>query len=792
MKLFLPATLLILGSAVALVISVFDRKIAETNHLFAALHIAASDLQQSIDRTVSDRLAGARALANAVENAGDLTALTPERREELTRLLNGQVTELGQHDLILVTDVNGRVLAVNTADTAGRPLPDSARLLGRERAVIPTPTAGSPAPDPFVREVYGAKASPWNVTLSAPLHRRDGTVAGQVHALLSPASIQQLAVEASTRLRAQHRVQAEIVVADATGQTLLDSVPTQLRSPERSPSVPGSNENPGASAIASTRRERISRQSGQEVPELGAVGVSAPTEGTPASAWTTTLWHRAPGYREILLSVASEMSWWVGGAGVLLGFAGMWLTVRPVVGGVTRMRDAITELARGNIAHPLVVRGGDEVAVAARALNEAREELREVFGREQIDWPQLASQQREAAKLRNVVENSPINIMVADTQLVIGYLNASARKTLATLQQHLPVPAARMAGQSIDLFHSDPVAQRRRLENPDQLPYRCEFMLGTETIEMTASAVLDDEGSYLGPMLAWEVITGRKQAEQRERELNENLRRTLELVNENARSLSSSSEELSVLARQMTANSEQTSAQSNVVATAAEQVSQNVATVATSAEQISASTVEIARNASEASRVATQAVSVAEQTNRTVGKLKESSAEIGQVIKVINSIAEQTNLLALNATIEAARAGEAGKGFAVVANEVKELAKQTASATEDIGQKIEAIQTDTLGAVTAIAQIGEIIDQINHIQTTIAGAVEEQTATTREIARNAGEAARGSTEIARNIVSVSQAAQSTTEGAANSLSAASELARLASELKEAVDAARVG
>ncbi len=190
--------------------------------------------------------------------------------------------------------------------------------------------------------------------------------------------------------------------------------------------------------------------------------------------------------------------------------------------------------------------------------------------------------------------------------------------------------------------------------------------------------------------------------------------------------------------------------------------------------------------------MAAQAVKVAQRTNGTVGKLGASSDEIGKVIKVITSIAEQTNLLALNATIEAARAGEAGKGFAVVANEVKELAKETARATEEIGRKIEAIQADTGEAVTAIREINGIINQIGEIQTTIAGAVEEQTATTNEMSRNIGEAARGAQEIAHNIQGVARTADELRGGVTASEAAARDLGRAAEALQLLVAQFRIG
>ncbi len=253
-----------------------------------------------------------------------------------------------------------------------------------------------------------------------------------------------------------------------------------------------------------------------------------------------------------------------------------------------------------------------------------------------------------------------------------------------------------------------------------------------------------------------------------------------------ADAVAASSEELSASSAQISASAEETSAQSGVVSSAAEEVSRNVQTVAAGAEQMGASIREIAQNANEAARVAAAAVAEAETTTGQISKLGESSREIGDVVKVITSIAEQTNLLALNATIEAARAGEAGKGFAVVANEVKELAQETAKATEDIARRVDAIQHDTTGAVAAIGRISDVIGQINDYQLTIASAVEEQTATTSEMSRSVSEAAQGSGQIAENITGVSSAAGATTQALTQTRAAVDELSRMAADLRGAV------
>lgn len=277
------------------------------------------------------------------------------------------------------------------------------------------------------------------------------------------------------------------------------------------------------------------------------------------------------------------------------------------------------------------------------------------------------------------------------------------------------------------------------------------------------------------------------------RKIIEGINRTLDIVVEplkttaqSAMALASSAEEMTAVSQQMAGNAEETAAQANAVSAASEQVSANVGTVASAAEQMQSSIREISKNTNESARVAKNAVSVAHTANETVKKLGESSQEIGNVIKVITSIAQQTNLLALNATIEAARAGEAGKGFAVVANEVKELAKQTAKATGEIGQKIEAIQGDTKGAVKAIEEIGTIINQINDISNSIASAVEEQTATTNEIGHSVAEAAKGVGDIAKNIGGVALAAKNTTQGATDTQKASQELSHMAAQLQKVV------
>lgn len=444
----------------------------------------------------------------------------------------------------------------------------------------------------------------------------------------------------------------------------------------------------------------------------------------------------------------------------------------------------------------------------------------------------------ELGRVLSMVESLPTCTICGDPDLTMRYVNPAGRRSLETLSAVLPFAKDGVDGLSLTRFFDTPDAVGRILLHPENLPYGARVTRGAETIDLLVSATYDNSKVYIGPMLTWEVVTDRVTAERtiasaHERESRDaadlrakvdsllavvsaaaegdltqpvtvrgndavgqlgeglaqlltDLRESVGGIARHAGTLASASMELTAVSSTLQEAAEVTTSQAEVVTSAADGVSRNVATVAAGAEEMGASIREIARNAADAARVANEAVLLVERTNAVMAQLGDSSQEIGKVLKLITTIAQQTNLLALNATIEAARAGELGKGFAVVAKEVKELARETARATDDIGQRISAIQTDTSRATVAIREIGGTITRISEIQTVIAGAVEEQTATTSEMGRNITDGAKATNEISRTIGGVAQAAKRTSDGGANVRDAVADLARLASDLQQLV------
>ena len=384
----------------------------------------------------------------------------------------------------------------------------------------------------------------------------------------------------------------------------------------------------------------------------------------------------------------------------------------------------------------------------------------------------------ETKRLIQMVDKMPINVLLADpTDFTITYANQTSIDTLKELQQYLPCQADDIVGQCIDIFHKNPVHQQKMLADPNNLPINAKIRLGEETLDLRVSALMGTDGGYIGPMLTWTVVT-------KFVEMADNFESNVKTVVE---SVASASTEMEMSARTLSATAEEASSQSTAVAAASEEASTNVQTVAAAAEQLAQSVEEVGRQVQQSSTIASNAVSEAQKTNEEVEGLATAAEKIGEVVGLINDIASQTNLLALNATIEAARAGDAGKGFAVVATEVKSLADQTATATEDISSQISAIQSATENAVKAIKGISGTIGELSEISSAIASAVEEQSAATREIAQSVEQAAAGTADVSQNITGVTSGAQQTGDASAQVLEAASELSKQAETLRSQVD-----
>jgi methyl-accepting chemotaxis protein len=401
-------------------------------------------------------------------------------------------------------------------------------------------------------------------------------------------------------------------------------------------------------------------------------------------------------------------------------------------------------------------------------------DLRDETGLMAVAIEQLRGVMQRTFLLSQMIEQMPVGVMTAEPagDFRITYVNAEARRLLGLVQHILPVPVDRLVGQPMDIFHTDPKRQRAVMADPGEMPRRVRMKLGGEAIDLGIFATRDRNGAYAESLIIWRQATDQAR-------LVDQFERSVGAI---ARTVSESADGMRGAASAMRATALEANTRIGSVAAASGSASQNVSAAAAGAEELSASIAEISRQVGEQARIAAEAVAEAAETDASISGLSEAADKIGNVVRLIGAIAGQTNLLALNATIEAARAGDAGKGFAVVAGEVKSLATQTARATGEIAEQIEAMRQATSHTIGALRSVTATIQQMNEIAASIAGAVEEQGSATRSIAEAVAQAAIGTNEVNGHISFVSHAVTATGDKARSVLDSATVLTERSAEL----------
>jgi methyl-accepting chemotaxis protein len=380
---------------------------------------------------------------------------------------------------------------------------------------------------------------------------------------------------------------------------------------------------------------------------------------------------------------AQRLNWIVYGLSALATLALISLIIVSIRRAISTLSDSIQSISEGNTNITIAGAGNDdEIGVMARALEKLRDQVSEAF------------------RLKQMVDDMPLNIMTADphNDFKITYANKASRATLAQLHRHVPEGAQDVVGRSIDIFHKDPARIRTMLADPRNLPHQSKIQLGDEVLDMKVSAMHDTHDKYIGAMLSWSVVT-----------------------------------HISHLADTFETS---VGSVSNQIAGSANSLNEGAVSLQGAIEELSATASEISKRVHDSLVVVRDAAAKGEAAQQTMETLVAASGKVTNVVGLIQKIAEKTNLLALNATIESARAGEAGKGFAVVANEVKLLANQTAGAITDINQQVTEMQHSAANAVTMVKEMSSIIQSVSQFATDVATSVEEQQASTSEIARN--------------------------------------------------------
>jgi methyl-accepting chemotaxis protein len=739
---------------------------------------SASSLMEMVERNVFERYGDVQAFGLNATAHDPANWRRQEPSNPLIVAMNNYAKAYGIYSLMILVDTEGKVLAVNTKNPQGNAIDtasvyaldfsgvtwfkraiagDFSKSEALSGTVIEQPTVSN-----LVAQIYGNDG--FVMTFAAPVRDNSGKLIGVWANFADFAFIEEI-VGANYARFVKQGFAPDVMFLNPTGDLMVDFDSAKLNGKTYARDVKAMAE--GNLFKGATDPVAAALQKGETGYAFAAIDGS-PTEqvvgyarttkamGMPDMGWSVVIAIQPEQIFASLYSLESSMLIGTAVAAALTLFFGYLIgawTAAPI----KTVADTMNKIAKGDTKMTLTPRGTDEIGQMTSALIT----LKDTVG--------------DAYRLKSMVDDMPNGVFTANAAdgFKINYYNSSARQLVSTATGRND----NLTGASIESVLPDGNRYRQIMADHSRLPYFDKIKFGTETVELKIFAIKDQSGAYVGPSINMQNIT-------KQLKIADDFEMSVKGVVD---AVASAATELQASSQSMSATAEETSRQSMTVAAASEEATANVQTVASAAEELSASVMEISRQVSKSVQIAGAAVTEAKKTDATVQGLATAAQKIGDVVKLISDIAGQTNLLALNATIEAARAGEAGKGFAVVASEVKNLANQTARATDEITAQIGAIQSATNEAVEAIRTIASTISEMNQISTAISAAVEEQGATTKEIARNVAQAAEGSANVAETISGVSRAASETGSSAGQVLNASGELSVQAERLRREVD-----
>ena len=747
----------------------------------------ASSINDKIDRNLFERYGDVQAFAANTAAYDPANWNRPSASNPLVAAINSYMVNYGLYRLSLYVDLDGNVRAVNSVNGTGKEIDTSGyyqanfagtswfknvaagKFLEGRDGLTGTYVEG-PYNDQNIARIYGDDG--YVLIFAAQVKDSSGKLIGYWANFATMTVIEDIVNAQYEELGKLGLENVEITMLDSKGTVIVQHDPAvdavnaakekdilgklNLVTEKWEPAVLGVSGKNG-SMIAS----HFGAEAGEEPEQLVAYNHSDGAYGYTGLGWTLLL---RLDHKEMFAAINEVIHEMMLAIGILVGAALLFalLMGRSIAVRVGKFATTLDSIAEGDtdieINQPQT---RDEISVLMRATAKLRTSVEDAF------------------RLKLMVEDMPAAIMTVDVKdnLKINYLNKASHDLLSGLSSYLPISVDKMMGQSIDIFHKNPKHQRDLLANPNNLPHRARIKVGPESVSLFVGPIYNKKHEYIGAMLTWEKITERAQLADN---FESSVKSVVTEVSASADQMRSNAERLSTLASE-------TKLTSASVASAATEAAQTATQVAAAAEELTAAIGEISSQVQKSSSVANQASSQAENINQSMHLLVEKSNRVGEVIQFITNIASQINLLALNATIESARAGEAGRGFAVVASEVKNLANQTAKATEEIVQQVQSMQEATQEAVGSVAQIINIISEISSATAGVAAAVEEQSAATNEISRNITHTASGTNDISRSIVLVEQGAEETGVSSRQVLDSAKSLSGQAATLSSKVD-----